>query len=194
MGKTVLLVQGTWGDDDKWWKPGNGSFADAVVAAGHTLVNGRPFEWSCDIGGIGFGQRDLRAWIGCGNHLYDRLDPPQGNRVCDPADLVIIGHSHARQGIRFALHLGLRADTVIFVCGPIRKDVDALTTGARRNCRRMIQINGGKGDHWRRIGGWFDGRLGVGKCADSELLEFPDADHTSLLINPTQYQRVIDLI
>jgi hypothetical protein len=192
----VLLVQGTWGDDDAWWQRGNNSFADAVVAAGHTLIHSRAFEWSTDLGGVGFGNRDLNTWRGAGRHLYDYCDPPR----CPAAkieDLVIIAHSHGRQVVKFACAYGLTVARVILVSGPIRKDVDAETTVARKNIGELICLNGdGWGDRMQWFGGVFDGHLGARrKDPEADInLTFPGASHSSMLCNPAQYNRVIPFI
>jgi len=189
----VMLVQGTWGDDDGWWRRGRGSFADAVVEAGHTLINGRHFEWSTDLGGVGFGKRDLNVWRGAGRHLYDRCDPP----LCPKArvtNLCLIGHSHARQVIKYACHFGLVADRVILVAGPVRRDVDADTPVARANMGRLVCLHGGQRDRMQWFGELFDGHWGIRRHdPDADLNQsFADATHSSLLVDPAQYARVLD--
>ena len=194
----VLLVQGTWGDDDTWWRrsqvypDGNGTFADAVVAAGHTLVNGRPFEWSTDLGGVGFGNRDLNTWKGAGRHLYDYCDPPRVGLGPIP-NLCIIGHSHARQVIKYACSFGLAAETVLLVSGPIRKDVDRETTEARTHIGRLICYHGGAQDRMQWFGELFDGVVGV-KRHDPEADDnrrIKSASHSTLLRDPAFYHLVL---
>ena len=194
----VCFVQGTHGDDDAWWRPGiDGfvSFHDAVKDAGHTVVNGRPFEWDCQLGGVGFTDRDLKGWRYAGLHLWDRLDPSLCRmRRVDPATLCIIAHSHGRQVVKYACHMGLQAATVIFVAGPVRKDVDAATRGWDVNVGRVVTLNGAWWRDWiQRLGGVFDGKLRLSRDDDEadHAETFADADHGSLLRNPAQYHRVI---
>lgn len=188
----VLLCQGTWGDDDLWWRPdAEGNFCAAVRTAGHTVINGRPFNSHLALGGIGFGDGDLRVWRGAGNHLYDRVDPP----LCPaskPPKLVIVAHSHARQQVKFALQAGLTADVVIFVSGPIRKDVDRATPLARGRIGKLVCLHGGRRDIMQRLGGLFDFKLNWSREDPTAINEgFPDATHSSLLTDPKQFHRVI---
>ena len=189
----VLLVQGTWGDNDTWWRPGGGSFADAVVGAGHTLIDdGRPFEWSTDLGGVGFGNRDLNTWRGAGRHLYDYCSPPRAPHASIP-NLVIVAHSHGRQVVKFACHYGLSPARVILVSGPIRADVDRETSSARARIGELVCLNGGHRDRMQWFGELFDGHLGIRrKDPQADIhLTFSDASHGSLLRDPAQYVRVL---
>lgn len=190
---TVILVQGTWGDDDQWWRASvDDSFAQAVIAAGHRLINGkRAFNWSGPLGGIGPGNSDLLGWRGAGNHLYDRVDPPE-HPEDKPRKLVIIAHSHGRQVVKEALQAGLTADIIIFVSGPIRKDVDAETPLFRSRVRKFVCLHGGKRDYMQVLGQLFDGRVGWKREDPSAINEsFPDAGHSDLLTNPAFYHRVL---
>ena len=169
-----------------------GNFHAAVQAAGHTVLNGRPFNSHLALGGIGFGDGDLRVWRGAGNHLYDRLEPP----LCPDvrvANLCIIAHSHARQQVKFACQAGLTADLVILVSGPIRKDVNRETLLARSRIGKLVCLHGGKRDIWQRLGGLFDFRLNWSRDdPDADINEgFSDANHSSLLTDPTQFHRVL---
>lgn len=191
----VMLVKGTWGLDDNWDQPGQGSFADAVVAKGHMLVQPRPrpFVWDTQLGGIGFGDRDLWGWKAAGHHLYDYLVPVLTRQEPGPLGLIIVAHSHARQVVKYACHIGLRASKVIFVSGPVRKDVDERTTSARANIGEIICINGGHEDRWQWLGEAFDGHLGIRRTdpqADRHVT-YPDADHSSFLNKPAHYDYVL---
>lgn len=189
-----MLVQGTWGDNDQWWLPDTpGNFAAAVKAAGHRVINGRPFNWHGALGGVTpFTDRDLLVWRGAGSHLYDRLDPP-GCPASKIPDLAIVAHSHGRQVVLEALQQGLVAQLVIFVSGPIRKDVDKETSDARGNIEgRFICLHGGKRDYMQILGGLFDSKVGWRRedpRAENEA--FPDATHSSLLTDPAQFERVL---
>jgi hypothetical protein len=189
-----MFVQGTWGYDDEWWRP-YGPFARAVTAKGHTVINSRPYWWDTEMGGIGFGDDDLRGWEAAGAHLYDRLQPPGCTCAAfiKPSDLIIIGHSHARQVIKFACHLGLAAAKVILVSGPVRKDVDRQTGGARANIGRLVCINGGRKDRMQIFGGAFDGHWGILRkdTQADEHQTFEDADHSSFLSNPAHFDYVL---
>jgi hypothetical protein len=195
----VMLVQGTWSRDDDWWVDRPGTFAEAVRLAGHTLVNGRPFYWDTELGGIGFGNKDLWGWEAAGLHLWDRLDPPYcksaGCRII-PSDLCIIAHSHGRQAVKFACHLGLAAAKVIFVSGPVRKDVDEATPNARARIGQLVCINGGWRDRWQVRGALFDGFRGIiRRDPQADIHEtFKDADHSSFLNDPKQFDYVLRYI
>lgn len=193
----VLLVQGTWGDTQTWWKRGSGGFADAVVAAGHTLIDTpRPFEWSTGLGGVElFTERDLTGWKGGGRHLHDYADwytCRSGGQKID----AIIAHSHGRQVVRYALQWGLTVPLVILVSGPIRQDVNTETPNAYDPTRvqRVVCLHGGEGDKFQWYGELGDGHLGIVRDDPSPRAEnkgYPDADHSSMLYTPAQFGRVI---
>ncbi len=190
----VMLVQGTWAADDSWWVKGS-AFTRAIEAKGHTIINGRPFVWDTEVGGIGFGDDDLWGWKYAGLHLWDRLDPP--GCACSarvPAsDLCIVAHSHGRQVVKYACALGLAAAKVILVSGPVRKDVDEDTADARGRIGTLVCINGGKKDRWQLRGSVFDGFRGiVRKDEQADVYQqFPDADHSSFLNNPAHFDYVL---
>lgn len=193
----VMLVQGTWSRDSDWWKDKPGTFAEAVRLAGHTLINGRPFYWDTELGGIGFGNKDMWGWDAAGLHLWDRLNPPLCEACwVDPAELCIISHSHGRQPVKFACHNGLKAAKVVMVSGPVRKDVDEATPRARRNIGKLVCINGGKRDRWQWLGEAFDGHRGIERTdPQADIHEtFKDADHSSFLNNPKQFDYVLRYI
>ncbi len=193
----VLLVQGTWGDNDQWWALGRSdNFAAAVAHAGHTLIGypGREFCWSTNLGGWDIGKRDLKDWEAAGRHLTDYLDPV----LCQHThqwrdDLCIIDHSHGRQPTKFALHHGLRARTVIHVSGPIRADVDALTRKSRANVGRLVTLHGGRRDYMQILGEISDGHLGVMRNdpeADERYV-VPSAGHSTLLNDSRHFHNIL---
>lgn len=192
----VMLVQGTWSRDADWWVDKPGTFAEAVRLAGHTLINGRPFYWDTELGGIGFGGKDLWGWEAAGLHLWDRLDPPGcGKKACrvSATDLCIIAHSHGRQIVKFATHLGLAAAKVILVSGPVRRDVDRATPMSRARIGELVCINGGLKDRWQICGSLFDGFRGiVRKDPQADIHRtYADADHSSFLTKPEQFDYVL---
>lgn len=191
----VMLVQGTWAKDDSWWRPGS-PFYTAIEDRGHTVINGRPWWWDTELGGIGFGGKDLWGWEAAGLALWDRLDPPYCKTdACriDPSTLCIIAHSHGRQPVKFACHLGLAAAKVILVSGPVRKDVDERTPMARTRIGRLVCINGGKKDRWQLRGSVFDGFRGIVRrdTQADDYEQFDDADHSSFLNDPDHFDYVL---
>jgi hypothetical protein len=191
----VMLVQGTWSFDAAWWKASS-PFVQELTKRGHTVINGRPFVWDTELGGIGFGDKDLRGWQAAGLHLWDRLDPPTcASKSCriPASDLCIIAHSHGRQVVKFACNAGLAAAKVIFVSGPVRKDVDEATLNARSHIGHLVCINGGRRDRFQWVGELFDGHRGIERKdpqAD-DWKQFPDADHSSPLNDPKQFDYVL---
>lgn len=195
----VILVPGTWGDNDLWWRMEPGSFADSIQRAGHTVIGrpGREFCWSTNLSGFDIGRRDLKDWEAGGRHLRDYLDPVLCQTPLDPASLVIVAHSHGRQVTKYALAAGLHAQTVIFVSGPIRHDVDKATVKAKANTCRIICINGeGWGDKMQWFGEVGDGAWGwTRKDAEADqCVTFPKATHSGLLNTPALHHNVIDFI
>ena len=190
----VLLVQGTWGGDDPWWVPRVGDFAKAVEAAGHEVINGRPFNWEGGLGGIvPFTSADLLIWKGAGRYLREYLDPRRALSPYVPEETAIIAHSHGRQVVKYACHLGLRVQKVILVSGPVRHDVDERTFGARANMGSLVCINGGKRDRMQIFGGLFDGHWGIHRQDPEATIyeQFPDADHGSFLTDPRHFDYVL---
>jgi len=191
----VMLVQGTWGWDDEWWRSAS-PFALALTRAGHNIINGRPFIWDTELGGIGFGDDDLWGWDAAGRHLQDYLDPKDYPGHNQPENLCIVAHSHARQVVKFATHLGLKVGKVIYVSGPVRKDVDRLTTLSRANIGHITTLHGGKHDRMQVFGGLFDGHWGINRDdpqADVAYV-YKEADHSSFFKNPAHFSFVIDHI
>ena len=162
----VLLVHGS--HDSREWTKTTGdrsvirTFADAVVNLGHELVTG--WDWSAAVGGIiPFTRADLNIWSVSGEVLANMVAPIRCRHCAIPGkDLAIIAWSHGRQPVRYALEAGLRAHTVIFVSGPIRRDVARETPRCYdRVSDRIVSLHGDWHDRWQIWGALFDGRLGI---------------------------------
>jgi len=97
---------------------------------------------------------------------------------------------------KYALHYGAKVEQVFFISGPIRKDVDRETTGARAQVNELICLNGGRKDRLQWLGELFDGHLGV-KRKDPEAdihRTIPEADHGSLVRNPAHFHHILSLV
>lgn len=197
----VILVPGTWGDDDQWWRLGvEGNFADALRDAGHRLLGspGREFCWSTNLGGFDIGKRDLKDWEAGGRHFQDYVFPSLCLTGVDPASIWVVSHSHGRQVTRYGLQsMHLKVGGVIFVSGPVRKDVNKATPDFRSHVDRLYVVNGkGWADKMQWFGEMGDGAWGWTRNdpeADQHTT-YPDATHSSLLNDPDKFDRVVNLI
>lgn len=190
----VILVPGThsWrGDESRdWYSPGS-PFMKYLTGLGIALVNAeRPFVWSTDLGGLGFGAGDLSVWKAAGLNLYAYVVPPRcPDQRLPAAETTIISHSHGLQVVLCACAEGLKVDTFIDVAGPVRQDMMPLAEAARPNIRRWIHVHAGHRDKWQWFGTFGDGFFGIVRqhpLAD-ENVPVLKADHGDVLRNPIYF-------
>lgn len=191
---TLIFVAGTHG-----WKPeapgsnwsDEGSEFTAFVRSHGVrpaFGNGRPYVWSTDIGGIGFGNGDLRLWHASGINLYAYVVPP----LClawRVGKVVLVVHSHGLQPALFAAAEGLPVDTLISVGSPIRKDMEPIAAQARPNIRQWVHVHSDGSDRWQWYGTLFDGRRGIVReapLADTNI-RIPRVGHTGILETPAHF-------
>jgi len=200
---SVVLVAGThsWDPKDPDWHSPGSPFVQFLMSRGvfpvfgqqtseHGGIELRPFVWSTDLGGVSFGDGDLRVWLAAGLNLYSYIVPPLCPERRLPVDRTnIIAHSHGLQVVLVACRAGLKINTLISVGSPIRKDMDSTAKAARPNIKTWVHIHSDGSDRWQVFGSLFDGRLGiVRKHPLADINEFvPKVGHTDLLRDPDQF-------
>jgi hypothetical protein len=194
----AILIAGTnsWKPGDPaldWFEPGSAfarfleSKTDIRPVFGQSKskpVVYRPFTWSTDLGGVGFGKGDLRVWMAAGANLFEYIVPSLCPDARIPSnDLTLIAHSHGLQVALFGLALGLKCDTLISIGSPIRKDMADTAKLARPNVRNWIHVHSDGSDRWQWLGELFDGHLGI--VRESPLADrndfVPKVGHSELL-------------
>lgn len=176
MSAPLLLLHGTWGRNDLWYRSLS-PFVLGARSAGLSLVhNTEPFLWSGRVGGM-FGitpddpsdlldDRGRLEWANEARHAVYYCAAHRPNQ-----EVSIIAHSHAGQLALLAITYGqLKVRHLITVSTPVRKDMRF----ARMRTRELIS---GKwialhGDFWKdrmiKLGELFDGSIGW-------TMEFPEA-------------------
>lgn len=192
---SVILIAGTnsWRPGVReWYMPGS-PFVAFLQAQGIEPVfgqNGRPFTWSTDLGGVGFGDGDHRVWQAAGVNLIDYVVPPRcPNLRILPAYTNVIAHSHALQVVLYACADGLEVDTLVSVGSPVRADMEDTARWARPRIRRWIHLHSDRSDRWQWLGGLFDGRLGIVRrhpLADQNIA-IPSVGHSTILRDPQAF-------
>lgn len=191
MGR-VILVAGTGGWHEGEWNEATSPFV--AYLRSHQVepifADNRPFTWSTDLGGVGFGDKDLRCWHAGGINLYSYIVPPLcPDKRIPPIDTNVITHSHGLQVALFACAEGLKINTLISVCGPIRKDMAPVAAKARPNITKWINLYSDGSDRWQWFGEFFDGHLGIVREAPLADVnkQIPETGHSGLVRDP-QFQ------
>jgi hypothetical protein len=197
----LILVPGTHAvdasqaDTAEWYWPGRPFWQAAVVAGVALLGEHDPFEWSSNIGGLG--PRKFTEWKPAADALrwYGQLKVTQRalylrDPVPDPQVVSILAHSHGGNVAAYAAARavkGFRVDTLILAATPIRADMVPIYAEAVTRCRRVIYLETGGHDLWRRLGllGGGVGTLPPGV----EMVRCPDADHRDVL-DPARWTRL----
>lgn len=197
----AVLVAGTheWdaGEPTGWHVPGS-PFVQLLERQGIAPVfaENRPYIWSTGLGGVGIGKRDLAIWEAAGINLFAYCVPPLcPERRIPSDDLLIITHSHGLQVALFAFAHGLRANYLVDVSGPVRKDMMSVAQRAQLNIRRhWTHIHSDHSDRWQWLGELFDGHLGI--VREHPLADFndgvPGVGHSDLLHHPAHFPLWLD--
>lgn len=199
-----VAIGGTWSwsgtSAGQWYDPGSpwSRYAQSRGCVPILNTNGQPFVWSSDANGWQFwrwwfGRRpDYSDWLAGALHLFAWLVPPLSpEHRLRPSETHLVTHSHGLQVALIAAAMGLRINTLIDVCGPVRYDVlDAYGDAARANIGFMFSIRGGRRDRWRPRGGVGDSRLTFTQArhplADNEH-RLVDVDHSEVLTDPSRF-------
>ena len=197
---SIILISGThsWDGTRKDWWSTDSDFTKYLESQGHTILDkDRPFVWSTRIGGVGFGDEDLAVWKAAGINLYAYLVPPRcPDKQVPGKDVTIISHSHGLQVVLFAAAAGLKINTFIDICGPVRKDMMPIATAAKPNIRRWVHFSAGRRDRMQWFGTLFDGHFGIvrGHPLAHQNVSVKDADHGSLLRDPAHFSKINDAL
>jgi hypothetical protein len=198
----VVVVPGTWGRLEDWYKPGSG-WASYMAGLGCEIetFGGRPFEWSTGLDGIQFWRRlfgrvsarDHWSWQAGGAALFAWLVPPAApaKRIA-PRDVRIVCHSHGLQVVLYAAAAGLRIDRLLSVTGPVREDMAAIAAAARPNIREWRHVHSDGSDRFQWLGAIGDGVLGITRAhplADVNQA-LPAAGHSGVFRDPSWFDRV----
>lgn len=190
----MIVVHGTWGLNDPWWKAGS-ALRLFLEAKGLPVVS-PDYKWTGELGGTPsvtyppdpaepFGHRWLTPWLIAGRALLAHARAyvnPKYPRVH------LITHSHGLQVGAFACAFGLGVDTFLSISGPPRRDMAAVRAAARPNIARWVQTydDDPRRDPTIREGMLFDGGV-------SRSLALPEADanvpapghgHSGLTVTP----------
>ena len=166
----TILLHGTWGLDDLWWRPGSAFAREAERHGVHLPAGWPPFKWSGALGGLPtvgapadpsgrFPEPQLAPWEVAGYHLalYARLVGGGG-----PVNLLT--HSHGLQvgafAAVYAADLGVRIEVFLSISGPIRRDMQRVRRAAMDNIGRWIQVADHENDKTIRQGEFLDGAVG----------------------------------
>ena len=193
---SVVLIPGTgsWAPGKQDWHTDGSPFVNFLRAQSVEPLfgrNQRPFTWSTDVGGIGFGDGDHRVWEAAGLNLLDYLVPP----LCPesrmpPEQTQLIAHSHGLQVALYACAAGLKVQTLISLGSPIREDMADTALAARANIRRWLHVHSDSSDRWQWFGTLFDGKFGIVRkhpLADLNI-GIPKVGHSTLLREPMEFR------
>lgn len=196
----LIVVPGTWewpapstSESPIWYQP-HSLFSDYLASRGWALASddGRPFVWSTRATGYQLWDRLLgrRAqmqadWAAAAENLYAWVVPPRApERRLPPEQTTILTHSHGLQVALLAAARGLKIQTLIDICGPVRKDIRAyLDPAIRANIGYWWHLHADRSDWWQILGGIGDGSLGIQRShPDADLNQrLPQAGHSRLL-------------
>lgn len=190
----VVLVAGTYGLEgnvtSEWWYP-TSPFAAFLSTHGiSTVGKTRPFEWSTNIDGLIGKPID---WIAGGANLLSYLVPVLcEDRRMPPNQTHIICHSHGLQVVLYACEMGLKVDTLVSVCRPVRQDVMNACPHARSRIRSWTHLYSNNRDYWQALGEFMDGgHWGiVRKHPWADKNDYTaDVGHTGLLEDEQQFSQ-----
>ena len=171
----LVLVQGTHGWGDRWWRNG---LLSAFNQRGFMGINpDEPFVWDTKLDGL-IGANN--GWEAAGLALKWYVRANQG---VWKQPLVVVCHSHGGNVAAYAAQHGLWIDHLVTMMMPVRGDMEVVYAEARLNVGRWTHIHGGRED-WLQIAGEFmDGRFGAYRqvgVAD-ENIKIRGAGHDTLL-------------
>jgi pimeloyl-ACP methyl ester carboxylesterase len=214
---THVLVAGTWGDKDVWWRPGSPVMSALLNRLGWVPLRDDPFVWSMDLDGTWWSRvtgRLMRDWIAaayalcyyCGYHPDPSIDPdararakawkPGAKYIGQPERPVLIAHSHGGQVALLATGvLGLPVSGLVTVSTPVRQDV--LSWARPSTPRPWLHLYDPKRDWWQRLGALGDWRIGLSREMPIELarnVQVPGYGHSGLLERPDGAAKLVEAI
>ena len=170
----TILVPGTWGDSQAWWREGS-PFWIAARHVGIPLQNSLDaYNWTTEVDGILGKNRD---WETAGDALR-WYSLAKGHTTVN-----VVAHSHGGQVALHGAAESLRIDTLITVATPVRRDMEEIAKKARRNIKLWMHLQSDSSDLMQWLGELMDGRIGIYRqmpLADKNIME-PGVGHSGLL-------------
>lgn len=183
----VVLLMGTWGLSDSWWKP-DGEIARMI--GGLTGAPVVPFKWTGNLGGVldlvpddpddPWDNGGLREWAIEAQHLIDFCW-----HTWPDVPVSLVAHSHGGNLATLAIAYGLKVRHLITVSTPPRRDLRPIY--ARATALRTGQWWHLYGDWWRdwmgKLGQLGDGAFGWHRAipeADRNV-HVPGVGHSDIL-------------
>jgi hypothetical protein len=200
-----VAVGGTWSwngsSDGQWYEPRSpwASYARKHGCLPIVDRNGEPFVWSSDANGWQFwrwwfgGRPDYSDWKAGARHLFAWLVPPLNPAAALPPEHChVICHSHGLQVVLMAAAMGLKINTLIDVCGPVRQDIIVdYGQAARANIGYMLSIHSDESDDWQRRGSLGDGKAERRVTRAHPLADVthfvPQHGHSKVLTDPSWF-------
>lgn len=163
MTPICILIAGTHGFDEDWWKP-DSDFASMLFNHRIRVSDQEdPYEWSTTLDGV-FGKNIV--WETSGNALRWYA---QAKTQHYP--ISAITHSHGGQVAAYAAASGVHFDRLVTCAMPVRDDMDEIYAKAKKNIGRWTHIHSDV-DVWQILGALRDGKWGVHralKYADTNI-------------------------
>lgn len=208
----VLPVPGTWArrkrHEVQWFNDAS-PLASWLAARGITWLRGRrgeAFEWTTDLNGWQAWRRwwpfnkwtrpSFGDWEVGGTNLFQYLCSPfaEESGWYPAAETHLIGHSHALPVILFACASGLKVNTLITICSPVRSDPEMVEAfaAARRNIGHWIHFYSDGDDRVQIAGDLGDGRVRIARehpLADRNI--YVPGGHSGVLNDPTLFQFLV---
>lgn len=197
----VILVQGTAGWNQRWWKPGS-VFVRHLVEHGFQVLtgpNGKPFRWTTALNGWRAWRRviglkdEKRDWL-CGGEAFSNFLWFVLTKF-GREHLNVVTHSH---GIWVAM-LGVGPETPIrclmTIAPPGRADMLAEIVAARPHIGYWVLVIDRDTDVWASLGGIGDGKVGIDRrfsflppaVRPDVTIMLPDVGHSKLLTEAGAY-------
>lgn len=184
---TIITVPGTNGRQlaSPWWALG-AAFMQFLATRGIAQAcPDDPFDWTTNLDGASPG--DLHwDWEAGGDAIRWYV---RGMRIVN-----MITHSHGMQPALHAAAKGCRLDTLITICGPVRKDMEPIVALARPKIGTWIHVYSDQSDPIQIAGSFFDGSLIQHRnepLADRNDA-IPGVGHSGLLYEPEFFHHWID--
>jgi len=171
-----ILVAGTHGHKNPWWKPGS-PFMQAMIGQRIRPADlSDPYSWCTNLDGL-FGKNEI--WEASGHALrwYARSK-------ISHYPVSVVAYSHGGQVAAYAAANGLHIDRLITVATPVRKDMEAVYEAAKGNIDSWYHLHSDS-DLWQVLGGLMDGKWGIHRTmpfADENVMV--NNIHHSDFLNP----------
>lgn len=152
MTPIAVLVAGTHGLNDNWWKPGSKFCSMLYQHRIRCADSSDPFVWCTGLDGL-IGDNSVWESSGAALRWY-------AHSKVRHYPLSVVAHSHGGQVAAFAAAHGLHIDRLITAAMPVRKDMDAVYSKAKRNIDKWVHLHSDS-DMWQVLGGLRDGKWGI---------------------------------